>query len=71
MEKACPEDFAKVTFPEGITEEEALEFARLLSEATAKMFAAAMDINEDDDIYDEFVSDTMSVFSARVEHGEE
>jgi len=35
------------------------------------MFAALMDINEDDDIYDEFVSDTMSVFSARVEHGEE
>jgi len=65
------EGFAQVTFPEGTTEEEALEFARLVSEATAKMFAALMDINEDDDIYDEFVSDTMSVFSARVEHGEE
>lgn len=63
---------AKVTFPEGsITEEEALEFARLVNEATAKMFAALMDIKEDDDIYDEFVSDTMSVFSARVEKGEE
>lgn len=65
------EDFAKVTLPEGTTEEEALEFARFVSEATAKMFAAFMDINEDDDIYDEFVSDTMSVFSARVEPGEE
>ena len=65
------EGFAKVTFPEGTTEEEALEFARLVNEATAKMFAAFMDINEDDDIYDEFVSDTMSVFSARVEHEEE
>ena len=65
------EGFAQVTLPEGITEEEALEFARLLNEATAKMFAAFMDINEDDDIYDEFVSDTMSVFSARVENEEE
>ena len=42
------EGFAKVTFPEGTTEEEALEFARLVNEATAKMFAAFMDINEDD-----------------------
>jgi hypothetical protein len=65
------EDITKVTLPEGTTEEEALEFARLVSEATAKMFAALMDISEDDDIYDEFVSDTASVFSARVEHGEE
>ncbi len=62
---------AKVTFPEGTTEEEALEFARLVNEATAKMFASLMDIKEDDDIYDEFVSDTMSVFSARVEKSEE
>ena len=65
------EGFAKVTFPEGTTEEEALEFARLLNEATAKMFASLMDINKHDDIYDEFVSDAMSVFSARVESGEE
>ena len=65
------EEIAKITFPEGTTEEEALELARLLSEATAKMFAALMDVSEDDDIYDEFVSDTMSVFSARVESGEE
>jgi len=64
-------EIAKVTFPEGTTEEQAPEFARLVSEATAKMFAAFMDINEDDDIYDEFVSDTTSVFSARVENGEE
>jgi len=64
------EGFAKVTFPEGTTEEEALEFARLINEATAKLFAGPI-ISEDDDTYDEFVSGWSSVFSARVEHGEE
>ena len=69
-EEVYNKTWGEFTLPEGTDPELAVKFGEGILESTAKLFAAALDF-DDESLHDEFVADLLGCFQVRIDSGEE